>query len=183
LTNTAISSVRRYWENTDRLLSAVNVSIVAAVTVFPEEIYQAPRSWTERAYHKLICFDEVDEGGHFRRGSSLNCSALNSATDSGPSTSQSSSQSYCVAVAPIRSGGLMNPGQIANCRAVDTQRRIFRQGADLLESAGTAVLSDHAYRAAKQKRNGAPDTIRTCDLCLRRATLYPAELRVQRGLI
>jgi pimeloyl-ACP methyl ester carboxylesterase len=65
LTNTAISSARLYWENKDRLLSAVNVSIPAAVTVFPDEIYQAPRSWTERAYHKLIYFSEVDNGGHF----------------------------------------------------------------------------------------------------------------------
>jgi pimeloyl-ACP methyl ester carboxylesterase len=46
-------------------LSAINVSIPAAVTVFPDEIYQAPRSWTERAYHKLIYFNEVDKGGHF----------------------------------------------------------------------------------------------------------------------
>jgi pimeloyl-ACP methyl ester carboxylesterase len=65
LTNTAISSARLYWENKDRLLSAVNVSIPAAVTVFPDEIYQAPRSWTERAYHKLIYFNAVDKGGHF----------------------------------------------------------------------------------------------------------------------
>ena len=46
-------------------LSAVNVSITAAVTVFADEIYQASRSWTERAYHKLIYFSEVDNGGHF----------------------------------------------------------------------------------------------------------------------
>jgi pimeloyl-ACP methyl ester carboxylesterase len=65
LTNTAISSARLYWENKARLLSAVNVSIPAAVTVFPGEIYQAPRSWTERAYHKLIYFNEADQGGHF----------------------------------------------------------------------------------------------------------------------
>jgi pimeloyl-ACP methyl ester carboxylesterase len=65
LTNTAISSARLYWENKARLLSAVNVSIPAAVTVFPGEIYQAPRSWTERAYHNLIYFNEVDKGGHF----------------------------------------------------------------------------------------------------------------------
>ena len=65
LTNTAVSSARLYWENKRRLLSAVNVSIPAAVTVFPGEIYQAPRSWTEQAYHKLIYFNEVDRGGHF----------------------------------------------------------------------------------------------------------------------
>ena len=65
LTNTVVSSSRLYWENKRRLLSAVNVSVSAAVTVFPGEIYQAPRSWTERAYHKLIYFNEVDRGGHF----------------------------------------------------------------------------------------------------------------------
>ena len=66
LTNTAVSSSRLYWENGPRsVLGAVNVSIPAAVTVFPGEIYQAPRSWTERAYHKLIYFNEVDKGGHF----------------------------------------------------------------------------------------------------------------------
>ena len=41
------------------------MSIPAAVTVFPGENYQAPRSWTERAYHKLIYFHEADKGGHF----------------------------------------------------------------------------------------------------------------------
>ena len=41
------------------------MSISAAMTVFPGENYQAPRSWTERAYHKLIYFHEADKGGHF----------------------------------------------------------------------------------------------------------------------
>ncbi len=65
LTNTAISAARLYWENHINLYNAVNVSIPAAVSVFPGENYQAPRSWTERAYHKLIYFHEVDKGGHF----------------------------------------------------------------------------------------------------------------------
>jgi pimeloyl-ACP methyl ester carboxylesterase len=65
LTNTAISSGRLYWENKVNLYNAANVSIPAAVTVFPGESYQAPRSWTERAYHKLIYFNETDKGGHF----------------------------------------------------------------------------------------------------------------------
>jgi hypothetical protein len=43
----------------------VDISIPAAVTVFPGEIYRAPHSWCERAYHKLIYFNEVDKGGHF----------------------------------------------------------------------------------------------------------------------
>jgi pimeloyl-ACP methyl ester carboxylesterase len=47
------------------VVNAVNVSIPAAVSVFPGEIYQAPRSWTERAYHKLIYYNRVDKGGHF----------------------------------------------------------------------------------------------------------------------
>ena len=65
LTNTAISSARLYWENKLNLYIAANVSIPAAVTVFPGENYQAPRSWTEQAYHKLIYYNQVDKGGHF----------------------------------------------------------------------------------------------------------------------
>ncbi len=65
LTNTAISSARLYWENNANNFNAVDISIPAAVTVFPGEIYRAPRSWTERSYHKLIYFHEVDKGGHF----------------------------------------------------------------------------------------------------------------------
>ncbi|MDA9405856.1 epoxide hydrolase family protein [Bradyrhizobium sp. CCBAU 45384] len=66
LTNTAVSAARFYWENKGMsALNAVNISIPAAVTVFPGELYQAPRSWTERAYHKLIHYNKVDKGGHF----------------------------------------------------------------------------------------------------------------------
>ena len=65
LTNTAISSARLYWENKVGLYNAVNVSIPAAVSVFPGENYEAPRSWTERAYHKLIYYNTLDKGGHF----------------------------------------------------------------------------------------------------------------------
>jgi pimeloyl-ACP methyl ester carboxylesterase len=65
LTNTGVSAGRLYWENKVSLYNAANVSIPAAVTVFPGENYQAPRSWTEQAYHKLIYFNEVDKGGHF----------------------------------------------------------------------------------------------------------------------
>ena len=54
LTNTAISSARFYWESKFNLYNAANVAIPAAVSVFPGENYQAPRSWTERAYYKLI---------------------------------------------------------------------------------------------------------------------------------
>jgi len=66
VTNTAVSAARFYWENKGMsALNAVNISIPAAVSVFPGEIYQAPRSWTERAYHKLIYFNKLDKGGHF----------------------------------------------------------------------------------------------------------------------
>ena len=65
LTNTAVSAARFYWELHFSLYNAANVSIPAAVSVFPGENYQAPRSWTERAYPKLIYFNEVNKGGHF----------------------------------------------------------------------------------------------------------------------
>jgi pimeloyl-ACP methyl ester carboxylesterase len=65
LTNTAISSARLYWENKVSVYNAVNVPIPAAVSIFPGENYQAPRSWTERAYHKLVYYNRVDKGGHF----------------------------------------------------------------------------------------------------------------------
>jgi hypothetical protein len=65
LTNTGISSARLYWENRFRLLSAVNVSIPAAITVFPGEIYSAPRAWTQGAYHNLVYYHRAAEGGHF----------------------------------------------------------------------------------------------------------------------
>ena len=66
LTNTAISSAARlYWENKLALYNAVSVSVPAAVSAFPGEGYQAPRSWTERAYHHLIYYNQPDQGGHF----------------------------------------------------------------------------------------------------------------------
>ena len=65
LTNTGISSGRLYWENTLGFFDVKGVSVPAAVTVFPRELYQAPRSWTEQAYPNLIYFHEVDEGNHF----------------------------------------------------------------------------------------------------------------------
>ena len=64
LTNTGTSAARIYWENNANP-RAVDVGIPAAVTVFPGEIYQVPKSWAERAYHKLIYYHRVDKGGHF----------------------------------------------------------------------------------------------------------------------
>lgn len=70
LTNSAVSSARLYWENNNNNFSAsaqrtAEISIPVAVTVFPGEIYQAPESWTRRAYPRLVYFNEVDKGGHF----------------------------------------------------------------------------------------------------------------------
>ena len=65
LTNTAISSARLYWENKLSFFDVKGVSIPVAVSVFPDEIYAAPRSWTERAYAKLIHYNKLDRGGHF----------------------------------------------------------------------------------------------------------------------
>jgi pimeloyl-ACP methyl ester carboxylesterase len=65
LTNTAISSARLYWENKVGLYNAANISVPAALSVFPGENYEAPRSWAERAYHKLIYYNTVDKGGHY----------------------------------------------------------------------------------------------------------------------
>ncbi len=64
-TNTAISSARLYWENKLAFFDPKNVSIPVAVSVFPDEIYAAPRSWAERAYPKLIHYNKLDKGGHF----------------------------------------------------------------------------------------------------------------------
>ncbi len=65
LTNTGTSSARLYWETKVPGLKASDTSVPAAFTVFPDETWQAPRSWVERAYHNLIYFNEVDRGGHF----------------------------------------------------------------------------------------------------------------------
>jgi hypothetical protein len=65
LTNTGVSAGRLYWENKLNLYNAADVPIPAAVTVFPGESYQAPRSWTERAHYKLIYYSKADKGGHY----------------------------------------------------------------------------------------------------------------------
>jgi len=65
LTNTGISSGRLYWENTLGFFDVKGATVPAAVTVFPNELFRAPRSWTERAYPNLIYFNEVAEGNHF----------------------------------------------------------------------------------------------------------------------
>jgi pimeloyl-ACP methyl ester carboxylesterase len=65
LTNTGISASRLYWEYKGGFWDAKGVSLPVAVSVFPGEAYQAPRSWVERAYPNLIHYNQVDKGGHF----------------------------------------------------------------------------------------------------------------------
>jgi pimeloyl-ACP methyl ester carboxylesterase len=65
LTNTAVSSARLYWESKLPFFAPKHVAIPVAVSAFPEELYQAPRSWSERAYPKLIHYNKLDKGGHF----------------------------------------------------------------------------------------------------------------------
>jgi pimeloyl-ACP methyl ester carboxylesterase len=65
LTKTAVSSARLYWESKLAFFAPKGVPIPAAVSVFPDEIYAAPRSWAERAYPKLIYYNRLDKGGHF----------------------------------------------------------------------------------------------------------------------
>jgi pimeloyl-ACP methyl ester carboxylesterase len=65
LTNTGVSASRLYWEYKGGFFNAKGVSIPVAVSVFPGEQYEAPRSWTERAYPKLIYYNRLDKGGHF----------------------------------------------------------------------------------------------------------------------
>ena len=65
LTNTGTSGARLYWENNANNFNAKDVAVPVAVTVFPGEIYRAPKSWAEKTYSKLIYFHQVDKGGHF----------------------------------------------------------------------------------------------------------------------
>jgi pimeloyl-ACP methyl ester carboxylesterase len=65
LTNTGISSGRLYKENTASFFGPKGVAIPVAVSVFPDELYQVPRSWAEKAYPKLIHYNKLDKGGHF----------------------------------------------------------------------------------------------------------------------
>jgi len=65
LTNTGVSSGRLYWENKLPFFDVKNVSVPVAVSVFPGELYQTPRSWAERAYPKLIHYNRLAKGGHF----------------------------------------------------------------------------------------------------------------------
>jgi pimeloyl-ACP methyl ester carboxylesterase len=65
LTNTGVSSSRLYWENKLGFFDVKGVNVPAAVSVFPNDIFRAPRSWVEKAYPNLSYFNELDEGNHF----------------------------------------------------------------------------------------------------------------------
>jgi len=65
LTNTAVSSARIYWENKNAFFAPKHVTIPVAVSAFPQEVIQTPRSWAETAYPNLIYYNKLDKGGHF----------------------------------------------------------------------------------------------------------------------
>ncbi len=65
LTNTTISAARLYWENKQNFFSPKNVTVPVAVSAFPDELYQTPRSWAEQAYPNLIHYNRLSKGGHF----------------------------------------------------------------------------------------------------------------------
>ena len=65
LTNTGMSSARLYTELQGGFIHDLDISVPAAVSVFPEEVFQAPRSWAERAFRNLLHFNELPQGGHF----------------------------------------------------------------------------------------------------------------------
>jgi pimeloyl-ACP methyl ester carboxylesterase len=64
-TKTAISSARLYWESKLAFFAPKGIAVPVAVSAFPDELYQAPRSWTEKAYPKLIYYNKLEKGGHF----------------------------------------------------------------------------------------------------------------------
>jgi pimeloyl-ACP methyl ester carboxylesterase len=65
LTSTAVSSARLYWENKLAFFAPQGVTVPVAVSAFPDELYQCPRSWAERAFPKLVHYNKLDKGGHF----------------------------------------------------------------------------------------------------------------------
>lgn len=65
LTNTAVSSARLYWENKFIFFKPLGVKIPVAVSAFPDELYQAPKSWVEKAFPNLIHYNRLEKGGHF----------------------------------------------------------------------------------------------------------------------
>jgi len=65
LTNTAVSGYRIYWENKHAFVAPLGVNVPVVVSAFPDELYQAPRTWAEKAYPKMIYYKKHNKGGHF----------------------------------------------------------------------------------------------------------------------
>ena len=65
LTNTAISGYRLYWENKHAFVVPFGVTVPVVVSAFPDELYQAPRSWAEKAYPNMVYYKKHNKGGHF----------------------------------------------------------------------------------------------------------------------
>ena len=65
MTKTAVTSARLYWESKLPFFAPKGVQVPTAVSVFPDEIYAAPKSWTQKAYPKLIYYNRLPKGGHF----------------------------------------------------------------------------------------------------------------------
>jgi pimeloyl-ACP methyl ester carboxylesterase len=65
LTNTGVSAARLYWENKQRFFTPQGVKMPVAVSAFPDELFQAPKSWAEQAYPRLIHYNRLKKGGHF----------------------------------------------------------------------------------------------------------------------
>jgi pimeloyl-ACP methyl ester carboxylesterase len=65
LTSTGVSSARLYWESKLPFFTPKGISIPVAVSAFPDELYQAPRSWSARAYPHLLYYNKLEKGGHF----------------------------------------------------------------------------------------------------------------------
>jgi pimeloyl-ACP methyl ester carboxylesterase len=65
LTNTGVSSARLYWESKLAFFAPKGITLPVALSIFPDELYEAPRTWAERAYPNLIHYNRLDKGGHF----------------------------------------------------------------------------------------------------------------------
>jgi pimeloyl-ACP methyl ester carboxylesterase len=65
LTNTGVSAARLYWENKLVFFAPKGVKVPVAVSVFPDELYQTPRAWAEKAYPNLVHYNKLPKGGHF----------------------------------------------------------------------------------------------------------------------
>jgi pimeloyl-ACP methyl ester carboxylesterase len=65
LTNTGVSAARLYWENKFRFFTPKGVKIPVAVSAFPDELFQAPKSWAEQTYPELVRYNKLPRGGHF----------------------------------------------------------------------------------------------------------------------